>query len=52
VMLIPISGDNNLDSVDLLLDKYNIDIFPTILINEEFKIHNINELEEIEKYFK
>lgn len=52
VMLIPISGDNNISSVDLLMKRYNITELPTILINEEFKINEISSKEDVEKFLR
>ena len=50
VMLIPIAGDNDLPSINLLLDKYNITEFPTILIDEKIKITDLKTKEDIFKY--
>jgi hypothetical protein len=50
VMLIPIAGDNNLPSIDLLLEKYQITELPTILINEKIKLTEVNSKEDILKY--
>ncbi len=50
IMLIPIAGDNNLSSVDLLADKFGITQFPTILIDEKTKITSLESPAEIEKY--
>ena len=51
VMLIPIAGDNDIPSVNLLLDKYDINEFPVVLIDEKFKISDAENLDDIEKYF-
>ncbi len=50
VMLIPIAADNNLPSINLLLDKYGIEELPVILIDEEIKITDVESLEDVEKY--
>jgi hypothetical protein len=50
VMLIPIAGDNNLPSIDLLLNKYGITELPTILIDEEILITGLEDKEEVTKY--
>ena len=50
VMLIPIAGDNDLPSINLLLNKYNITEFPTILIDEKIKITDLKTKEDIFKY--
>ena len=50
IMLIPISGDNDIPSVNLLVEKYNITEFPVILIDEKIVITDVNGLNDIEKY--
>ena len=50
VMLIPIAADNDLPSINLLLDKYGIEELPTILIDETVKITDVKDKEEIMKY--
>jgi len=50
IMLIPISADNDIPSVNLLIEKYNITELPTILVDEEFKITDADSKEDIEKY--
>jgi len=52
VMLIPIAADNDLPSIDLLMEKYNVDIreLPVILIDEKVKITEVERIEDIEKY--
>ncbi|MEM3405401.1 MAG: hypothetical protein QW117_00275 [Candidatus Pacearchaeota archaeon] len=49
IILIPIAGDNNLTSVDILLDRYNITELPTILINEKIKVTEMINLQELEE---
>lgn len=41
VMLIPIAGDNDIPSVNILINKFNITEFPTILIDEKTKLTDI-----------
>jgi len=50
IMLIPIAADNDLASINLILKKYEINELPVILIDEEIKITDINNIEDIEKY--
>ena len=52
IILIPISGDNDLPSIDLLIKKYNITELPVILIDEEIKITELDSIKEIEKYLE
>jgi len=51
VILIPMAGDNDLSSINLLMDIYNVteSELPVILIDEKFKITEIESIQEIEK---
>jgi len=50
VLLISFAGNNNLPSIDLLRSAYNITELPTVLIDEEIKITDIQEKEDIRKH--
>ncbi|VVB84052.1 Uncharacterised protein [uncultured archaeon] len=50
IMLIPMSADNNISSIDLLIKEYKITELPAILIDEKIKITSLNSTAEIEKY--
>lgn len=50
IMLIPISADNNIPSVNLLIEKYNITELPVILVDEKFKIIDAESMNDVEKY--
>jgi hypothetical protein len=50
IMLIPIAGDNNISSIDLLEKNFGISELPTILIDESIKITDVNNKSDIEKY--
>jgi len=50
VMLIPLAADNDISSINLLLNKYEIDELPVILIDEEIKITDVENFEDVEKY--
>lgn len=54
VMLIPIAGDNGLASVSAIMGVYNISEqdLPIILIDEKYKITNLENKNEIEQYLK
>lgn len=52
VMLIPIAGDNDIPSVNLLSDEYNITELPTILIDEKTKLTDVKNADEIESILK
>lgn len=52
VILIPIAGDNDLLSIELLLDKYGVEELPSIIIDEEHVLTEINNFEDIETYLK
>jgi len=50
VMLIPIAVDNGLSSVDILVKKYNIKKFPSIMIDENIVFTEFKGMEDIEQY--
>ncbi len=50
IMLIPIAADNNIGSINLLLDKYEITELPTILIDEKIKLTAIESVEDIREH--
>lgn len=54
VMLIPMAGDNDLYSINLLMNLYNIteSELPIILIDERIKITELQNVEDIEKLIK
>ena len=54
VLLIPIASNINASSIALLMDKYNLsqEETPIILINRDIKIKEIQNLEDLLKYFR
>ncbi len=50
VILIPIAADNGIASLNLLEEKYGIDELPAILIDENVKITDVQNIEDVEKY--
>ncbi|MCK9595748.1 hypothetical protein M0R19_01005 [Candidatus Pacearchaeota archaeon] len=50
LMLIPIAADNDISSIDLLVEKYNVNELPAILIDETYLITEVENKEDIEKY--
>lgn len=50
IMLIPIAADNELASVNLLVEKFEITELPVILIDEKVKITDIENVKDFEKY--
>jgi hypothetical protein len=50
IMLIPIAGDKETASINLLLEAYEIKELPTLLIDENIKITELEKMEDIEKY--
>ena len=50
VMLIPIAADNDLPSVNLLLEKYGIIELPAILIDEEIVVTEVETRKDVTKY--
>jgi len=51
ILLIPIAGNLGISSIDYLLAEYNITHLPSILINEDIKIDNLDSLSSIDSYF-
>ncbi len=49
IMLIPISGDNNLTSVEILMQNYDITELPAVLVNEKIKISETIEFEKFKQ---
>lgn len=50
IILIPIAGDGDLSSIDLLLNSYGIEKLPAILIDEEKVFYEVESVESIENY--
>ena len=50
VVLIPISTNLNISSIDLTLKRYGINKTPTILVDEQYKVDEISELDRVESY--
>src|SRR3989338_561728 len=47
VILIPLAGDNNLESLNVILDNYNIKTLPVIILNEAQQFKEIEDLSDI-----
>ena len=52
VILIPMAGNLNLTSIEILKETYNISQLPVILVNEKIKIETMSELAKIQDYIK
>lgn len=50
IILIPIAFDTGIQSLEILKEKYGLEDEPSILVNEEFKLTDLNLLAEIEKH--
>ncbi len=46
-ILIPIAADNNITSLDILMEAYNVTSYPSILINEKILITELKAKDEI-----
>jgi hypothetical protein len=53
ILLIPIAGDNDIISIKILMNQYNISEseLPVILINEKYRINDVQNLESLLEYF-
>lgn len=52
IILIPIAVDQELVSLDAILDKYEIDRYPVVIINNKKLFYDIPQKTEFEKLFK
>lgn len=50
VILIPIAVNSNLISLNSLIDSYNIDSYPVLIINEKYLVTEISSVEDLEEY--
>jgi hypothetical protein len=50
VVLIPIAGNLGVNSINYLKAFYNITDYPTILVDEKFKISELQDLDELDTY--
>ncbi len=50
IILLPIATDTNVESLKILMKKYNVKKVPSILINEKFVVENTDSLEKVGKY--
>lgn len=50
IVLIPISADNNLLSLDSMTNEFNIIEYPVVIINDKDVISNLESVEDIKKY--
>jgi len=48
IVLIPIAGDMGLSSVDILKETYSVETYPSIIVNEEYVVDDLEELGELE----
>lgn len=50
ILLLSFAGDTDLPAVNLILDKYDVDTLPIVVVNEYNKVIDISGKEDIEKY--
>ena len=51
IILIPIAVDNNVSALNLILENFNIEKYPVVIIDNEHVIEELSSVEEIEKHF-
>ncbi len=51
VVLIPIAVDQNIDSLNYLLQQYNVTQFPAVVINQKHILYHLDTASELESYF-
>ncbi len=52
IILIPISVNNDITSLKLLLDKFEINQYPAVIINEKNVLYNLTSISDMGKYLK
>ena len=52
LLLIPIAGNLNISSVDLVLEAHGIEKLPAILVDEKSVIEGLVSVEDLEAYFR
>lgn len=50
VILVPIATDNNLSSLNLLTEEFNITHYPAVIINDKTVLYGLQSASDIEKY--
>lgn len=50
IILIPIATDSNLSSLDFLTEKYGVQRYPAVIINEESVLYDVESASEFRKY--
>ncbi len=50
IILIPIGADTNIESLNILREKYGLDKYPVIFVNEEYQFETLESLKDVEKY--
>jgi len=50
IVLIPIGVDGSLESVNLMVQRFGVEKFPVVIINNEHVITELSSVEELEKY--
>ena len=50
ILLLPIAADQNLTSLNLLIDEHNITQFPALIINNDEVLYNLENTMSIEKF--
>lgn len=52
IVLIPIAGNMNLTSTESLMKEYNIEKLPVVIVDEKYRVYEIEELPKIESLIK
>jgi len=50
ILLIPIAGNLDANSIELLKEQYDLDVLPVVLVDEKVKFTSLEELESIREY--
>ena len=52
ILLIPIAVDNNLVSLNSILERFNVTDYPVVIVNEKHLIYDLNSVKNFDQYFK
>ncbi len=50
IILIPISANSNLASLNLIIEKFEINKYPAVIVNEKDVLYEVSSVEDLKKY--
>ena len=52
IILIPIAADSNLASLDSMTEKFEIEKYPVVIIDNKEVVYELSSVEDLEVYFE